>query len=127
MTERHGGGDTRLAGQDLSAVLGVHETEIEEVAGQAGAFDLVYTGIGALCWLPDIRRWAEVVASLLRPGGRLFVREGLRQSPAFAAVLPEEQEKIADAMLIGVHPAEAVRRRDGLLADLAGHGVVTAR
>jgi SAM-dependent methyltransferase len=38
-------------------------------------FDLVYTGIGALCWLPDIRRWAEVVASLLRPGGRLFIRE----------------------------------------------------
>jgi SAM-dependent methyltransferase len=41
----------------------------------AAAFDLVYTGIGALCWLPDIRRWAEVVAGLLRPGGRLFVRE----------------------------------------------------
>jgi SAM-dependent methyltransferase len=39
-------------------------------------FDLVYTGVGALCWLPDIRRWAEVVASLLRPGGRLFMREG---------------------------------------------------
>ena len=42
----------------------------------AGRFDLVYTGIGALCWLPDIRRWAEVVATLLRPGGRLFIREG---------------------------------------------------
>src|SRR4051794_27212919 len=42
----------------------------------AGAFDLVYTGIGALCWLPDVRRWAGVVATLLRPGGRLFVREG---------------------------------------------------
>jgi len=41
-----------------------------------GAFDLVYTGIGALCWLPDIRRWARVVAALLRPGGRLFIREG---------------------------------------------------
>jgi len=39
-------------------------------------FDLVYTGVGALCWLPDIRRWAEVVRSLLRPGGRLFIREG---------------------------------------------------
>ena len=39
-------------------------------------FDLVYTGVGALCWLPDIRRWAGVVASLLRPGGRLFLREG---------------------------------------------------
>ncbi|WP_433720340.1 class I SAM-dependent methyltransferase [Actinoplanes sp. CA-051413] len=43
---------------------------------ERGSFDLVYTGIGALCWLPDIRRWAQVVAELLRPGGRLFIREG---------------------------------------------------
>jgi SAM-dependent methyltransferase len=43
---------------------------------ERGSFDLVYTGIGALCWLPDIRRWAQVVADLLRPGGRLFIREG---------------------------------------------------
>lgn len=41
-----------------------------------GGFDLVFTGIGALCWLPDIRRWARTVAALLRPGGRLFLREG---------------------------------------------------
>ena len=46
-----------------------------EVLG-AGAYDFVYTGIGALCWLPDIDRWAGVVAGLLRPGGRLFIREG---------------------------------------------------
>jgi SAM-dependent methyltransferase len=46
-----------------------------EVLGHGG-FDLVYTGIGALCWLPDIRRWAGVVAALLRPGGKLFIREG---------------------------------------------------
>ncbi|WP_225755279.1 bifunctional 2-polyprenyl-6-hydroxyphenol methylase/3-demethylubiquinol 3-O-methyltransferase UbiG [Actinotalea sp. Marseille-Q4924] len=39
-------------------------------------FDLVYTGIGAICWLPDIRRWAQTVADLLRPGGRLFIRDG---------------------------------------------------
>lgn len=37
--------------------------------------DVVYTGIGALCWLPGIARWAETVAALLRPGGRLFVRD----------------------------------------------------
>ena len=40
------------------------------------ASDLVFTGIGALCWIPDIRRWAGVIAGLLRPGGRLFFREG---------------------------------------------------
>jgi hypothetical protein len=42
----------------------------------AGAFDLVFTGIGAICWLPSIQRWAGVVADLLRPGGQLFIREG---------------------------------------------------
>jgi len=42
----------------------------------AEQFDLVYTGVGALCWLPDIGRWAQTVAALLRPGGRLFIREG---------------------------------------------------
>jgi len=44
--------------------------------GGASQFDLVFTGIGALCWLPDIARWGQVVATLLRPGGRLFLREG---------------------------------------------------
>jgi SAM-dependent methyltransferase len=42
----------------------------------AGRFDLVYTGIGALCWLPSIAEWARVVSTLLRPGGSLFIREG---------------------------------------------------
>lgn len=40
------------------------------------SFDLVFTGIGAIGWLPDIRRWARVVSGLLGPGGRLFIREG---------------------------------------------------
>ncbi|MEV4534017.1 class I SAM-dependent methyltransferase [Asanoa sp. NPDC049518] len=43
---------------------------------EAGAYDLVFTGIGALCWLPSVDRWADVVARLLKPGGRLFLREG---------------------------------------------------
>ena len=47
---------------------------VEALAGRR--FDVVYTGIGALCWLPDVRRWAQVVSALLRPGGRLFIREG---------------------------------------------------
>ena len=63
-----------LAGADVRFV----EAEVYDAAGALGPepFDLVYTGIGALCWLPDIARWARVVAALLRPGGRLFIREG---------------------------------------------------
>ncbi len=49
----------------------------DAVAVLGGArFDLVYTGVGALNWLPDVTRWARVVAGLLRPGGVLHLREG---------------------------------------------------
>lgn len=54
------------------------EAEVYDAVDVFGreAFDLVYTGIGALCWLPDVARWARVVAGLLRAGGRLFIRDG---------------------------------------------------
>lgn len=42
---------------------------------QDGRFDLVYTGGGALVWLPDLEAWARVVARALRPGGRLLLCE----------------------------------------------------
>lgn len=66
-----------LAGRAAADVTFV-EGDVYDAVGLLGAerFDLVYTGIGAICWLPGIRRWAEVVAGLLRPGGRLFMREG---------------------------------------------------
>ena len=38
-------------------------------------FDLVYVSLGAISWLPSVDRWAEVVAAVLRPGGRLFIRD----------------------------------------------------
>lgn len=43
---------------------------------QAGDFDIVFTGEGALCWLPDIWHWARIVAAALRPGGFLLLNEG---------------------------------------------------
>lgn len=41
-----------------------------------GTADLVYTGKGALCWVVDLSRWADVVARLLVPGGHFFAFEG---------------------------------------------------
>jgi len=70
------------AARDLATRTGADATFVQgdvyaapDLLGR-GEFGLVFTGIGALCWLPDIRRWAEVVAALLAPGGRLFLREG---------------------------------------------------
>lgn len=39
------------------------------------SFDLVYTGVGAICWLPDIAGWARMMAHFCRPGGRFFIRD----------------------------------------------------
>jgi SAM-dependent methyltransferase len=38
-------------------------------------FDIVYVSLGALCWLPDVDRWAGVVSDLLAPGGRLYLHD----------------------------------------------------
>lgn len=38
-------------------------------------YDRVYSSYGVLEWLPDIGRWAQVVASALRPGGILDLIE----------------------------------------------------
>ena len=38
-------------------------------------FDIVYTGLGALVWLPDLPRWARTVSSLLGDGGMLYLAE----------------------------------------------------
>ena len=40
-----------------------------------GDFDLVYTSLGVLCWLPDVSKWAKVVASFLKRGGSFFIRD----------------------------------------------------
>jgi SAM-dependent methyltransferase len=38
-------------------------------------FDVVYTSGGVLTWLPDLKRWAEIVAYFLKPGGAFYMRE----------------------------------------------------
>jgi SAM-dependent methyltransferase len=58
------------------------------------SFDLVYTGIGALCWLPRIDLWAQVIRDLLVPGGRLFIREG---HPMLWAI----DESVTDRLVVG--------------------------
>lgn len=39
------------------------------------SFDIVFTGGGSLVWLPDIDRWANIVASVLRQDGLFLLFE----------------------------------------------------
>ena len=40
-----------------------------------GQFDVVYTSLGVLCWLPDLAPWAEVIAHFLKPDGVFYMYE----------------------------------------------------
>lgn len=37
--------------------------------------DIVFTSYGVLTWLPDLTRWAEVIAHFLKPGGTFYIAE----------------------------------------------------
>jgi SAM-dependent methyltransferase len=57
------------------------------------AFDVVYTSIGTIIWLPDLARWASTVAALLAPGGRFYMAE----FHPFSVVLGDEDLTVTDS------------------------------
>jgi len=38
-------------------------------------FDIVFTSYGVHCWLNDLKRWAELVAHFVKPGGIFYIAE----------------------------------------------------
>jgi len=40
-----------------------------------GEYDIVFTSVGVLCWLQDIRGWGRIVARFLKPGGVFLLVE----------------------------------------------------
>ena len=66
-------GLARRAALDAEFVAGDVYDAVDLVGGRT--FDVVYTGLGAITWLPDIARWARVMAELTAPGGFLYLAE----------------------------------------------------
>lgn len=100
----HGLDDIALVSEGARSVVGVDFSEVAATAAQRRAnelgaacrylvaelpgaplrdecADLVYTGKGALIWLPDPRVWARDAARLLRPSGHLFIHEAHPAAP----------------------------------------------
>ena len=68
------------AARELAREVGIDATFVVSTVEDArahvdGAFDIVYTSWGALVWLPDLPAWARAIASLLRPGGFVYVAD----------------------------------------------------
>jgi len=106
----------------LSKRAGPHvdfvEAELYDAVAVLGAdaFDFVFTGIGAICWLPSIVRWAKVVSDLLVPGGRLFLREG-------HPMLWTLDEERSDGLLVAEYPY--FERAEPIVFDYGGTYVET--
>lgn len=84
-----------VVGLDFSkpAIAAAHELALElGLAGRArfiqadvydalaalpepASFDLTFVSWGAIMWLPDIRRWAKIAASFLKPEGALYLAD----------------------------------------------------
>jgi SAM-dependent methyltransferase len=62
-----------LADRARFVLADVHDAA--RALGDHAPFDVVYVSVGALLWLPSVRRWAEICAALLSEGGVLYVRE----------------------------------------------------
>jgi SAM-dependent methyltransferase len=72
----------------LSGETGLKADFVEGTVDQArdlapGPFDLVYTTWGTICWLPDVKEWAKIIASVLAPGGELYFADA---HPGFNAL-----------------------------------------
>jgi SAM-dependent methyltransferase len=59
--------------------------------GHPAAFDVVFVTWGAIGWLPDVRRWGQIVAQFLKPGGSLYLADAHPAALVFddAVVLPD--------------------------------------
>jgi SAM-dependent methyltransferase len=90
------------AARDLASRTGTDATFVQADVTDAasaleGPFDLVYTSVGVLGWIPSLPRWAEQVATLLRPGGRLYLRD---VHPSLLTL----DETRTDRQLVVTHP-----------------------
>jgi len=51
--------------------------DVDQLADGIGrTFDIVFTSYGTTTWLPDLGRWASLIARSLRPGGMFYIIDG---------------------------------------------------
>lgn len=84
------------AARELAAKYGVAAEFVQSDVYDArealqGEFDRVFTSWGTICWLPDIRAWARVIASLLKPGGVFYFADMHPAAMVFDDAVPGSQ------------------------------------
>jgi SAM-dependent methyltransferase len=87
-------------------------------------FDIVYTSRGVLRWLPDLGRWAQVIAQYLSPGGFFYLAE-IHPVAQALNVNAKDPVPIADGRYFE-RPAPLTREVHGSYADPTAQASSTA-
>lgn len=77
-----------------------------------GAFDIVFTSYGVLCWLPDLDGWAKVINHFLAPGGFFYMAEA---HPVGGMLTDHDGRLVATDSYFNTGPIEETS--DGSYAD----------
>lgn len=81
-------------------------------------FDMAYTSVGVLCWLSDLKEWAAIIRSCLKPEGIFYIMD----SHPFLGIFDDESEDLK-VRCDYFHREEPFRWQGGY-PDYAGDGYV---
>jgi 2-polyprenyl-3-methyl-5-hydroxy-6-metoxy-1,4-benzoquinol methylase len=81
--------------------------DAESAAGEQ--FDVVFTSYGAITWLPDMRRWAQIIAQSLKPGGFFYIAD----LHPFASIFNNQDDASALAIQYPYFRAEMILSSGG--------------
>ena len=95
----------RVTGVDISSESVSQARRLSQITGISGrfiqsslydlpealdeSFDVVYTSVGVLCWLSDLKSWARLIRRYLKPGGTFYIMESHPVLMAFDDETPD--------------------------------------
>ncbi len=98
----------RLLSEQIGTEAAFHCASIYDLPHVVDSdFDIVFTSYGAIQWLPDIRRWADVVARFVKPDGVFYMVEF---HPVIQVFADSESPELADCYFFRPEPVEWVSK-----------------
>jgi SAM-dependent methyltransferase len=106
-------GEAGLSGRSEFICSDIYEADLHL---DERRFDVVFVSWGAIEWLPDLERWADIIARHLKPGGSFYMAE---IHPFFYALdeVPGERDVRVRYRLLPAPEAPDVEPVDGSYAD----------
>ena len=108
----------RVLAADIGVPAAFVQSDVYELPERLGGeFDVVFTSHGVLSWLPDLDRWARVIARFLRPGGLFCLIEGHPLPLLFDDTRTDREMRIAFPYFQAEEPLRCERRGSYAVPD----------